>query len=303
MEGNIWNKSFTATVSKNIIKYDRNLYCIPTEIDENVIEVVVFYDVMVVEGSKKWELTLCGYFMGYKMTVNELRYNLRRMWGRYGFKDIVDYNNEPYKVPLWVKLCNVPLEAWTVKGISALASRLSKPLVMDSMTVEMCKQSNGKVRYARVLSEDTLEAMKRSANKFYVLEMYDVNEQNELNDLRNMEIVDEFLNKKLKQLAWKNGDTFENVKSLIISLKDIQRKINKDPHNHELRRKECEALNQYAEAMKDEGMILYQKAKVKWLSVGGRNNTYFHKTIKSILQRNRIDAISDDAGNRFEGLK
>ncbi|GKF54519.1 RNA-directed DNA polymerase, eukaryota, reverse transcriptase zinc-binding domain protein [Tanacetum coccineum] len=96
MEGNIWNKSFTTTVSKNIIKYDRNLYCIPTEIDENGIEVVVFYDVMVVEGSKKWELTLCGYFVGYKMTVNELRYNLRRMWGRYGFKDIVDYNNEVF---------------------------------------------------------------------------------------------------------------------------------------------------------------------------------------------------------------
>nr|GFA57056.1 zinc knuckle CX2CX4HX4C [Tanacetum cinerariifolium] len=45
------------------------------------------------KGSKNWELTLCGYFMGYKMIINELRSNLRIMWGRYGFKDIVDYNN------------------------------------------------------------------------------------------------------------------------------------------------------------------------------------------------------------------
>ncbi|GKA75372.1 hypothetical protein Tco_0781750 [Tanacetum coccineum] len=55
--------------------------------------------------------------------------------------------------------------------------------------------------------------------------------------------------------------------------------------------------------MKDEEMILYQKAKVKWLSVGDRNNAYFHKTIKSRLHRNRIDAISDDAGNRYEGVE
>ena len=30
------------------------------------------------------------------MSVNELRYNLRRMWGRKGFKDIFDVNNGMY---------------------------------------------------------------------------------------------------------------------------------------------------------------------------------------------------------------
>ncbi|GKB79070.1 RNA-directed DNA polymerase, eukaryota, reverse transcriptase zinc-binding domain protein, partial [Tanacetum coccineum] len=96
--------------------------------------------------------------VGYRMSVNELRYNLRRMWSRYGFKDIVDCNNGIFfmkfhheEVPLLIKLCNVPLEALTVKGISALASRVGKPLVMDSMTASMCKQGIGMVRYARVL--------------------------------------------------------------------------------------------------------------------------------------------------------
>ncbi|GJU61921.1 RNA-directed DNA polymerase, eukaryota, reverse transcriptase zinc-binding domain protein [Tanacetum coccineum] len=60
---------------------------------------------------------------------------------------------DPDKIPLWVKLCDVPSEAWTVKGISALASRLGKSLVMDSVTTKMCKQGNGKVRYVRVLVE------------------------------------------------------------------------------------------------------------------------------------------------------
>ncbi|GJY66712.1 zinc knuckle CX2CX4HX4C containing protein [Tanacetum coccineum] len=326
--GNSWNKSFTDALNKDIAQYDRSLEVITTEFDKDGIEVVVFDDVMVAEGSKRWELSICGFFVGFKMSVNALRYNLRRMWGRYGFKDILDYNNgvyfikfhheegidqvvnkgpwmvrnkplivqkwsvnmkldktDPDKIPLWVKLCDVPLEAWTVKGISALASRLGKSLVMDSVTTKMCKQGNGKVGYVRVLVEvsakkeltdvtevvyknsmgevhcrksvkvvygwkpptccdcgvfghmlrnchkkepsktnvqkenemrdksgekgsdngkkqwsvhrDIVDAMKRSANKFYVFGMYEINKQNELNELTNMEIMDVFLNKKV----------------------------------------------------------------------------------------------------------
>ena len=51
---------------------------------------------MIDEGCKKWELTLCGYFVGHKMSINELRYNLRRMWGRKGFKDVINVNNGVY---------------------------------------------------------------------------------------------------------------------------------------------------------------------------------------------------------------
>ncbi|GKD92404.1 zinc knuckle CX2CX4HX4C containing protein [Tanacetum coccineum] len=86
-------------------------------IDENGVEVVVFDDVMMAEGNLNLD------------------------------------NTKLDKIPLWVKLCNVPLEAWTMKGISALASRLGKPLVMDSITANKCKQGIGMVRYARVLIE------------------------------------------------------------------------------------------------------------------------------------------------------
>ncbi|GJY35776.1 RNA-directed DNA polymerase, eukaryota, reverse transcriptase zinc-binding domain protein [Tanacetum coccineum] len=44
-------------------------------------------------------------------------------------------------------------EAWTSNGISALASRLGKPLVMDNVTAEMCKMGVGRVGHARVLVE------------------------------------------------------------------------------------------------------------------------------------------------------
>ncbi|GKE79085.1 zinc knuckle CX2CX4HX4C containing protein, partial [Tanacetum coccineum] len=72
------------------------LVVIPTEMDGNGSEVVIFDEVMVAEGSKRWDKTLCGYFFGYIMLVNELRYNLRRMWSRHGFKEIIDFNNRIY---------------------------------------------------------------------------------------------------------------------------------------------------------------------------------------------------------------
>ena len=130
------------------------------------------------------------------MYVSELRYNLKKMWSKFGFKDILDSHNgvffmkfhningleevarcgpwmvknkpmvvqkwevnmcldkrEPVKIPVWVKICNVPLEAWTGYGISALASRVGKPLVMDNVTASMCKSGLGRVGYARVLVE------------------------------------------------------------------------------------------------------------------------------------------------------
>ncbi|GKC11628.1 RNA-directed DNA polymerase, eukaryota, reverse transcriptase zinc-binding domain protein [Tanacetum coccineum] len=140
-----------------------------------------------------WELTACGYFVGYKMYIQELKYHLFRRYGlkritsigngNYVFKfnnesglqtviengvwivnnkpmivqrwDIdVDINKvEPDVLPIWVKLVNLPLEAWTAKGLSAITSRLGKPVIMDSVTTQMCNQGIGRLGYARVLIE------------------------------------------------------------------------------------------------------------------------------------------------------
>nr|GEV67665.1 hypothetical protein [Tanacetum cinerariifolium] len=69
-----------------------------------------------------------------------------------------DVNRSIFERPIEVddegnKLCNVPLEAWTTSGISALASRLGKPLVMDTVTVEIGKKGVGRVKYASILVE------------------------------------------------------------------------------------------------------------------------------------------------------
>ena len=43
-------------------------------------------------------------------------------------------------MPLQVKFLNPPLEAWSNQGISALASRIGKPMIMDAMTTIMCEK-------------------------------------------------------------------------------------------------------------------------------------------------------------------
>ncbi|GKC11412.1 RNA-directed DNA polymerase, eukaryota, reverse transcriptase zinc-binding domain protein [Tanacetum coccineum] len=187
------NKSFIQAVKKNN-EYKSKLELIPTGLEDGR-EVVVFDEEIVSEGSKKWELTLCGYFVGYSMSTGELRYNLSRMWGDFGFRELIvnngmylfKFNNEeglnhvlerghwmvrnkpllvqkwnpslciekkePEVIPLWIKLCNVPLEAWSNKGISVIASSIGKPMIMDQTTTEMCNKGVGRIGYARVLVE------------------------------------------------------------------------------------------------------------------------------------------------------
>ncbi|GJZ56099.1 RNA-directed DNA polymerase, eukaryota, reverse transcriptase zinc-binding domain protein [Tanacetum coccineum] len=60
---------------------------------------------------------------------------------------------EQTKVPLRVTIVNIPLEAWSSERISALASGLGRPLIMDNMTARMCQFGEGRLDYARVLVE------------------------------------------------------------------------------------------------------------------------------------------------------
>nr|GEY61927.1 hypothetical protein [Tanacetum cinerariifolium] len=539
-KGNAARKSFVEAIAQNLMKCDKALKSIPTEIDENGVEVVVFDDVMVAEGSKRWDLTLCAFFMGFRMSVNELRKPLvvRSV-------DLNLDNTELDRIPLWVKLCNVPLEAWIVKGISALASRLGKPLVMDSVIANKCKQGIGMVRYDRVLIEvnakkilaidveivyknadgmvqcrktvkkdksggqiddsnegfvevkrkknigidnkvkrrnfranpqvskvgnnsktmyqaktkedvldeiggiakcmeenevkgtwnirgistsdkqdeivkliqkeklqicvvfethlkskkigavhmvrqsvlvkvETIDGKLRLYGTFIyasssgssamssdmkifqrcmtIIEVEDINSSGLLYSwtknlhktnngaqtgiLKKLDRVtgnEDFSNrfcqsyamflpyiiphhcpsilvipndgymmfktiknlkglkKHLKKIAWCNGDVFENVKKLREAVKDVQKKIDKDPYNHDLGCEEANVLKLYSEAMKEEDKNPIPKSKSQVVECWDRNNAYFCKTIKSIQQRNIIDDVCDENGRRVEG--
>nr|GEW13881.1 hypothetical protein [Tanacetum cinerariifolium] len=56
-------------------------------------------------------------------------------------------------VPVWVKLHGVPITAFSEVGLSAIATKLGTPLMLDSYTSAMCLQSWGRSSYARAMIE------------------------------------------------------------------------------------------------------------------------------------------------------
>ncbi|GJZ87926.1 DNA helicase [Tanacetum coccineum] len=55
--------------------------------------------------------------------------------------------------PVWVKLYNVPIVAFSEIGLSLITSQLGKPIMLDAYTSSMCQKSWGRNEYARALIE------------------------------------------------------------------------------------------------------------------------------------------------------
>ncbi|GKC41544.1 RNA-directed DNA polymerase, eukaryota, reverse transcriptase zinc-binding domain protein [Tanacetum coccineum] len=90
----IGSKKTYASAIKNSGWIESNkLFIVPTGVNEIGDEVVVFDEELVELGSKKWELTLVGQLVGHTMSLPALNYHLRRMWSKFGYKEIVDNRN------------------------------------------------------------------------------------------------------------------------------------------------------------------------------------------------------------------
>ncbi|GJW63854.1 hypothetical protein Tco_0115738 [Tanacetum coccineum] len=59
--------------------------------------------------------------------------------------------------PVWVKLYNVPVVAYSEVGLSLITTQIGKPIMLDSYTSSMCMTSWGKKEYARALIEVSAE--------------------------------------------------------------------------------------------------------------------------------------------------
>lgn len=57
------------------------------------------------------------------------------------------------KVPLWIKIFDIPIELWTEEGLNTIASNLGNPLAFDSLTETKCESGKGLAGYASVLIE------------------------------------------------------------------------------------------------------------------------------------------------------
>ncbi|GJW01885.1 RNA-directed DNA polymerase, eukaryota, reverse transcriptase zinc-binding domain protein [Tanacetum coccineum] len=101
----------------------------------------------------------------------------------------------------------------------------------------------------------------------------------------------------MKKLTWKNGNIYDRV------VESREKEVDKDPHNADLKNKEAMILNEFNCGAQDEEKLLYQQAKVNWLSEGDKNSKYFHTVIKGRKNRSRIDRVCNENGESFEGKK
>nr|GEV03579.1 RNA-directed DNA polymerase, eukaryota, reverse transcriptase zinc-binding domain protein [Tanacetum cinerariifolium] len=150
-------------------KSEEELVSVPSQISENENGIVIFDDEIIELESKKWNLKVCGQFIGCSMGFNEDRYHNRRMCSRLGLKDVIDENGVFYfKFQDEERI----KEAWSLKGISALASSIGKPIIIDEVTTKMRVTRIGRIGFARVLMEidaekgikDKIEIMYKSKN-------------------------------------------------------------------------------------------------------------------------------------------
>nr|GEW22733.1 hypothetical protein [Tanacetum cinerariifolium] len=58
---------------------------------------------------------------------------------------------ESTRIPIWVKLHDIPLQVFEEDGISLIATFIGKPVMLDSYTSSMCRDSWGRSSFARCL--------------------------------------------------------------------------------------------------------------------------------------------------------
>ncbi|GJW36240.1 protein LAZ1 [Tanacetum coccineum] len=99
------------------------------------------------------------------------------------------------------------------------------------------------------------------------------------------------LKKPLRKLLYAHGNLHERVKTLRNELDEVQKALDKNPNDVNLRDEEATYVQALTEAKLDEERFLKQKAKIEWLEVRDSNSAFFHKSVKSGNRSSRIEVI------------
>ncbi|GJT23296.1 RNA-directed DNA polymerase, eukaryota, reverse transcriptase zinc-binding domain protein [Tanacetum coccineum] len=153
-------KTYAHVTMNPEISMNNQLRSIPTVLNDLGEEVVVYgYKDIVDNGNGKWLFKFSRDDGLNEVAAKSLRMVNGKPLLVYRWDPSIGLDKvEPSVLPVWVKLCNMLMEAWTNVGISAIASCLGKPKIMDSMTTYVCKSGMGRTKFARVLVE--IEAIK-----------------------------------------------------------------------------------------------------------------------------------------------
>ncbi|KAK1424624.1 hypothetical protein QVD17_19957 [Tagetes erecta] len=79
-------------------------------------------------------------------------------------------------------------------------------------------------------------------------------------------------------------------------LEELQEQIDKNPFDESLREMEARCMRDFETAALDEEHFMKQKSKIEWLSAGDANSAYFHRALKSKINKGRINSIVDSGG-------
>ncbi|GKE33068.1 nucleotide-diphospho-sugar transferase [Tanacetum coccineum] len=109
---------------------------------------------------------------GINVVVPKVAYHVvanyvRNTWGKYGLVRLMFSSStrllsfqfssvnglDAMLENVWVKLHGVPVTAFSEDGLSAIATKLGTPLMLDSYTSDMCMQSWGRLSFSRVMIE------------------------------------------------------------------------------------------------------------------------------------------------------
>nr|GEV58790.1 hypothetical protein [Tanacetum cinerariifolium] len=97
----------------------------------------------------------------------------------------------------------------------------------------------------------------------------------------------------LRMLLCDHENLHDRVVKLRHELDEVQKAMDLNPTDSNLRDEEVVYVKAFTEAKIDEERFLKQKSKVEWLDVGDSNSAYFYKSVKSRNQRSRIKVIKD----------
>ncbi|GJX38114.1 hypothetical protein Tco_0251417 [Tanacetum coccineum] len=85
---------YAKMVSNDVNDLDKKLFFVPTGMNDNGDEAIIFDEELVEERCQKWKNNMCGYFVRCNMSIYEMRYSFRRIKGRHGLGEIIVYYNE-----------------------------------------------------------------------------------------------------------------------------------------------------------------------------------------------------------------
>nr|XP_043613399.1 uncharacterized protein LOC122585332 [Erigeron canadensis] len=193
---NLHGNASTSTVSyANVVKSDANLkkanfLLLMGESDVDGVDLLIPLK-SVLEVNSRFSNSLYGYFLGDRLAYPVVENYVKNAWAKFGLRkgwsllergpwmirsnpiflkewtpNVSLAKQDLTNVPVWVKMYDVPLAAYTEDGLCMLASKLGKPILLHSYSSQMCLNSWGRHSYARALIE--LDASHQLKNELVV---------------------------------------------------------------------------------------------------------------------------------------